>query len=167
MHCVHCFSKQFVMHDSIRLMFSSPYWDLANQEWLLSGPDVCLVTLTLQQPIVTKNTCFYGSNAVLHRVLLFALAMQLRLNCFDDLFVPTDYVLTFASFAQCTVHVRSSIRQPFGDLVSVCFHTSTPFQHPLRNCTRFPPYLQALCLVGWQKWPMLLMQLRQEHQLLQ
>ena len=70
--------------------------------------------------------------------------MQLRVNCFDDLFVPTDYVFMFTSFAQCTVHVRSSTRQPFGDLVSVCFHTSSPIRHPLRNCIR-PP----LSMSGW------------------
>ena len=32
--------------------------DLANQEWLLSSPDVCLVMLPLQQPIVTKTHVF-------------------------------------------------------------------------------------------------------------
>ena len=108
------------------LVSSSPDLNLANQEWLLSGPDVCLVTLTLQQRIVTKNTCFYGSNVVLHVVLLFAVAMQLRTNCFDDLFVPTDYGLMSISGVHCTVHVRSSIREPFGDLVGVCFHTYSP-----------------------------------------
>ena len=83
MHCIRFFNKQFVMHDSMCFsVFSPPYLDLANQEWLLSSPDVCLVTLTQQQPIVTKNTCFYGSNAVLHRVLLFALAMQLEVELF-------------------------------------------------------------------------------------
>ena len=53
---------------------------------------VCLGTLTLQRPIVTKNMCFYGCNADLHHVLLLAVATQLRMNCFDDLFVPTDMV---------------------------------------------------------------------------
>ena len=67
------------------------------------------VTLTLQQPIVTKNTCFYGSNVVLHFVLLFPVAMQLRMNCFDDLFVSTDYGLMSISGVHCTVHVQSSI----------------------------------------------------------
>ena len=129
MHCVHCFNNNLSCVTAYVLMSSSPDLDLANQEWLLSGPDVCLVTLTLQQPIVTKNTCFYGSNVVLHFVLLFAVAMQLRMNCFDDLFVPTDYYgLMSISGVHCTVHVRSSIRQPFlvGDLVSVCFHTPSP-----------------------------------------
>ena len=129
-------------------MSSSPDLDLANQEWLLSGPDVCLVTLTLQQPIVTKNTCFYGSNVVLHFVLLFAVATQLRMNCFDDLFVPTDSGLMSISVAQCTVHVRSSIRQPFGDLVSVCFHTSSP-SSILYGIVSDPPPFSSSSMSGW------------------
>ena len=53
----------------------------------------------------------------------------------------------FSMLEGCTVHVRSSIRQPFGDLVSVCFHTSSTFQHPLRNCIR-PAFLQS-SMSGW------------------
>ena len=111
MHCVHCSTNNLSCVTAYVLMSCSPDLDLANQEWLLSGPDVCLVMLTLQQPIVTKNTCFYGTNVVLHFVLLF---------------VPTDYGLISISGVHCTVHVRSSIRQPFGDLVSVCLHTPSP-----------------------------------------
>ena len=41
--------------------------------------------------------CFYGSNVVLHHAFSsLQLPMQLRMNCFDDLFVPTDYVLMFS-----------------------------------------------------------------------
>ena len=39
------------------------------------------------------------------------------------------------------------IRYPFGDLVIVCFHTSSTFQHPLRNCTS-PPLLSS-SMSGW------------------
>ena len=73
-------------------MFLRQIVDLAVQEWLLSCSDVCLGTLTLLQPIVTKNMCFYGCNVDDHHVLLLTVAMQLRMNCFDDLFVPTDMI---------------------------------------------------------------------------
>ena len=84
--------KPLVVRDSIVLMSSTPNCRSGQSEWLLSCPDVCLVTLTLQRPIVTKNMCFYGCKADLHHVLFLAVAVQLRLNCFDDLFVPTDMV---------------------------------------------------------------------------
>ena len=89
--------------------------DVALQEWLLSCPDVCLGTLTLLHPIVTKNMCFYGCRADLQHVLLLAVATQLRMNCFDDLFVSTDMASMSISGVQdicvhCTVQVRSSIQ---------------------------------------------------------
>ena len=36
--------------------------------------------------------CVYGHNADLAHVICLAVAMQLGMNCFDDLFVPTDMV---------------------------------------------------------------------------
>ena len=86
--------------------------DLAIQKWLLQCPYVCLVTLTPQRPIVTKNMCVYGCKVDLNRVLLLTVAMQLRMNCFDDLFVPTDMVwFPFSfSFVQCMSHFRSDSR---------------------------------------------------------
>ena len=59
--------------------------------------------LTLHQVIVAKNMCFYGCYADLHRVLFLAVATQLRMNCFGDLFVPTDMVSCFPHliYVQC------------------------------------------------------------------
>ena len=54
----------------------------------------------------------------------------------------------FFSLARCTVHARSSIREPFGDLASVCFYTSSTFQHPPRNCIR-PTLLSSSSMSGW------------------
>ena len=42
------------------------------------------------QGIVTQNMCFYGHTADHAHVHFLAVAKQLRMNCFDDLFVPTD-----------------------------------------------------------------------------
>ena len=80
--------------------------DLAIQEWLLSCPDVCLGTLTLVQPIVTKNMCLYGCNANLHHVLLLAVATQLRMNCFDDLL---SQQIWFNVHCRCPLYSACSI----------------------------------------------------------
>ena len=90
--CVHCMDKPIVVRDSIVLMSSTPSRRSDQSEWLLSCLDVCLATLTPQRPIVTKNMCFYGCKADLHHAPFLAVAMRLRLNCYDDLFVPTDMV---------------------------------------------------------------------------
>ena len=68
------------------------------------GLDVCLVTMALLQSIVTKNMCFYGHNADQCHVPSISVAKQLRMNCFDDLFVPTDVVQFSISVFICTVH---------------------------------------------------------------
>ena len=69
-----------------------PNYKSGSQEWLLQGPNVCLVALTLLQPIVTENMCFYGHVSDLAHVNCLAVAKQLKMYCFDDLFVPTDMV---------------------------------------------------------------------------
>ena len=95
---VHCMIKPFVVRDSIASTPSTPNCRSGRQKWLLSCANVCLVTLTLQQPIVTKKGC----NVDLIRVLFLAVAMRLRINCFDDLFVPTDMVWFPFSFPLCS-----------------------------------------------------------------
>ena len=89
---VHCMTKPVVMRDLVASISSVPNCRSGRQQWLFEGPTVCLVTLTLLQPIVTQNMCFYGHNADLAHVVSLAVAKQLRMNFFDDLFVPTDMV---------------------------------------------------------------------------
>ena len=84
--------KPFVVCDNVVSILLSQVVALAVQKWLLQCPYVCLATLTPQRPIVTKNMCVYGCKVDLNHVLLLTVAMQLRMNCFDDLFVPTDMV---------------------------------------------------------------------------
>ena len=62
------------------------------------------------------------SNVDLAHVFYLAVAKQLRMNCLDDLFVPTDMVSFSISGFHCTIHASLSIRQPFMDPASVCFH---------------------------------------------
>ena len=50
--------------------------------------------------------CFYGYNADLNHVLCLTVAKQLRLNCVDDLFVPTDMVwfpFSFPLYSACFI----------------------------------------------------------------
>ena len=65
--------------------------------------------------------------------------------------------LCFNVFLICSVYSACSIlRSPFGDPVIVCFHTSSSFQHPLRNCTSPPPsskfYVWLDGRDGWCCW---------------
>ena len=46
--------------DLVASISSVPNCRSGRQEWLFSGPNVCLVTLALLEPIVTQNMCFYG-----------------------------------------------------------------------------------------------------------
>ena len=66
--------------------------DLGVRNGCCKGPNVCLVALALLRPIVTENMCFYGHSTDLAHVNCLAVAKQLRMYCFDDLFVPTDMV---------------------------------------------------------------------------
>ena len=81
--------EPFVVVTSIS---SLPNCRSGSQEWLFKGPHVCLVTLALLQPIVTQNMCFYGHNADHAHAHSLSVAKQLRMYCFDDLFVPTDVI---------------------------------------------------------------------------
>ena len=75
-----------------------------SQEWLFIGPDVCLVTMALLQSIVTQNMCFYGHNADHCHVPSSSSCRAAEVNCFDDLFVPTDVIQFSISIFICTVH---------------------------------------------------------------
>ena len=69
--------------------------DLAVRNGCSKVSNVCLVTLALLEPIVTQNMCFYGPMFDLAHVLYLAVAKRPRMNCVDDLFVPTDMVSVF------------------------------------------------------------------------
>ena len=102
--------KPFVVRDSIASISSTPNCRSGRQKWLLLCSNVCLVTLT--PLIVTKNMCFSGCKVGLNRVLFLAVAVQLRINCFDDLLVPTDVVWFPFSFpfVQCMAYPYSDSR---------------------------------------------------------
>ena len=48
--------------DLVTSISSVPNCRSGSQEWLFNGPNVCVVTMALLQPIVTQNMCFYGHN---------------------------------------------------------------------------------------------------------
>ena len=90
--------------DLVASISSVPNCGSGSQEWLFKGPTVCLVTMALLQSIVTQNMCFYGHNVDHCHVPSSSVAEQLKMNCFDDLFVPTDAVQFSISVFICTVH---------------------------------------------------------------
>ena len=89
---VYCMLEPIVVQTLLLPLRLCQIVDLAVRNGCFKGPNVCLVTLALLQPIVTQNMCFYGHNADHAHVHSLAVAKQLRMNCFDGLFVPTDEV---------------------------------------------------------------------------
>ena len=76
--------------------------------------------------VVHESSCLFGdngivaidrhpehvllwSNADLAHVICPAVAKQLRMNCLDDLFVPTDVIQFSISVFMCTVHASLRI----------------------------------------------------------
>ena len=79
------------------------------------------------------------------------------MNCLDDLFVPTDMVSFSISGFHCTVHASLSIRQPFMDPASVCFHARIASSHQRTS----KPVPLPLCLIGSVRWRMQSMRMKQ------
>ena len=84
----------------------------------------------------------------------------------DELFwrslCPNRYGLVFNSGFHCTVHASLSIRQPFMDPASVCFHARIASS---LQCTSKPVPL-SLCQGGSQTWRMQSMSMKQPKHLL-
>ena len=102
------------------------------------------MTLTLLSLIVIQNMCFHGHKADLAHVTCLAVATQLRMNCFDNLFVPTDMVLFSIRFSsvQYMPHCQSDSRLW---IQRVC-----AFTHELLAASSVPPSPPpSICMSNW------------------
>ena len=118
---VHCMVKPLVMQTLLLPFRLCQIVDLA----VRNGCSKVLMSVGDTDSAVTdchSEHVLLWSNVDLAHITCLTVAKRPRMNCFDDLFVPIDMVQFSIQAFICTVHASLSIRQPFMDPASVCFH---------------------------------------------